>query len=151
MEHDPESAASQNADPEDISGVPNPPRIWLWCLILVLIAAGGVLGARPVWRALKATRAEKHLRLAEDALRQGNLSDAVRQATLGLQLKPRDPRMMRTLGRTLSQANARAGLECWRQVLALPDASDQDRESFVDLCLALDQPQLAYSELKRLL
>jgi hypothetical protein len=125
--------------------------IVFWPLLIgVILLVGGVFGARPAWRGIKQYRAGKILEAGELLLAEDKPGQAIEKGRLALQLAPTSTRAYRLMAESLTRGGSRAALDFWQRLLATPDATPADRESFVELALQDNLLTLASGELDRL-
>ncbi len=129
------------------------PRPWrkrlLWGVLVGLVLA--LSAARPVYRGLKIRRAHGFAAEAEQHIQQQHWKEAFQKAQAAYQLTPQDARTLRVVARLYTLMRQEQALVFWDQLLALPEATDQDRRDCVRLALVLRKFDAGEPQLQRLL
>ena len=125
-------------------------RVVTWSSILVLLLAL-LVGAKPIYRVLKARRANQLAAEAETMVRAGKLNEAASKYRAALQLNPLGYRPLAGAARLATRGGRPEATDIWAQVLRLPDATSSDRQEYVALLLQRDATNTAQKIIEDLL
>lgn len=124
-------------------------------LILALVVVAGLLGAylgaRPVWRMIKAHRAQGFVHQAEEAFAKEKWAEAFERTRSAIQLAPTDPSVIRHAAYLYSHFASEAAFPYFDTLLASPNATTADREEFATLAFRVGNIELANSQVDELL
>jgi hypothetical protein len=109
-------------------------RLLIGAGIVLLLLVLGVF-ARPVYRGLKARRANQFAAAAEELIREGKLNDAASKYRAALQLDPLGYRPLSGAARLASRGGRPEALGLWQEVIRLPQCTASDRQEYVTLLL----------------
>lgn len=130
-------------------------RRWPWIVAgtLVVLIVAGALSARPAWRMVKSLRAQRFLQQSEEFIAQEEWTKALERVRSALQLAPEDPKVMRHAAQLYARfpPTAHLALDYYRSLLALPQATRQDREEYAAVALGLGDAAIAAPVLEELL
>ncbi len=115
------------------------------CLIL-----GVVIGATRTYHAVKRWRAQQLAAQSTVCLAKSNLLESQRKVQAALLLDPKEPAVLRAAVKTQAAAGRMGAIPIWQRLLALGQASIQDRRDYVEFCLKLKRLTLAEAELRKL-
>lgn len=117
----------------------------------MVLGIAGAFSARPVWRMIKAQRAESFAKEAEAMIRDEKWAQAFERTRSALQLAPSNPRVLRLAANLYSRAGTEMAYPYFESLLATPAATVDDREEYVSLALRTGQTEIAATQLRSLL
>lgn len=127
-------------------------RRWLFFgLIALLLLLTGLFGARPAYRQFKQWRAQRLAAESSRLLQQNELSQAQTKAQAAILLAPGEPAALRAMARALTRATNAAALQFWAQLLQSGQASESDRQAFVEQSIKAGAAGAAAQELRKLI
>src|SRR5216110_3123311 len=91
-------------------------RIFIACVVLMVVLIVGFFGARPAMHAIKAWQSRRHAEKAFVYIENENWLEARKEATAAYQLSPTEPESVRAVARFLSRTRQPDALEFWRQL-----------------------------------
>jgi Tfp pilus assembly protein PilF len=115
------------------------------------LALVGVVAFWKGYPIVKKSRAEKFATQAEAFLEKKDFQSAGRNLQLALQISPNDPRFLRLGARFYAEQRSANAFTYYSALLRSPEATDDDRYKFLELCLILGRGDLADPVLRRLL
>jgi len=108
--------------------------IIIWSSVLVLLLAL-LLGVKPVYRGLKARRANQLAAEAEGMVRDGKFTEAASRYRAALQLDPLGYRPLAGAARLATRGGRPEARDIWLQVMGLPEVTAADRQDYASLLL----------------
>ncbi|MDQ3120858.1 MAG: hypothetical protein M3Q89_15045, partial [Verrucomicrobiota bacterium] len=108
--------------------------IIIWSSVLVLLLAL-LLGVKPVYRGLKARRANQLAAEAEGMVRDGKFTEAASRYRAALQLDPLGYRPLAGAARLATRGGRPEARDIWLQVMRLPEVTSADRQDYANLLL----------------
>jgi hypothetical protein len=137
-------------------GVPETPpnisrrRIFIGAIALVILVAAS-LGARPAYRSFKSWRSQRLAAQAEQLLAQNDWERAQAKAQAALLLAPSGTAAIRAMALTLTRTTNVAAFQYWRLLINSRQASERDRQIFVEQSIRAGAAAIAAGELQLLL
>lgn len=125
-------------------------RAIVWSLTFVVLLAVA-LGARPVYRWLKALRAEQFAAAGDASAQTGKWDDAVQKYRAALQLDPLGYHGLEGAARLATRLGHPEAIDLWEQVYKLPQCTTADRQEYGELLVKLDRLIVAQRIIERLL
>lgn len=119
-------------------------------VVLMLIVAAASFGARPIYNKIKASRAEGFADEAQALLDRKSYPEATRKLSAALQIKPQEPRFLRIAAKLYTAQRSPLALRYYRDLLATPQATDEDRYEFIQTALLMGQTDAAEAVIRRL-
>jgi len=111
----------------------------------------GAFSARPVWRMIKAQRAQSFAKEAEALIREEKWAQAHEKLRLALQLAPKHPATLRLTAYFYARAGVEMAFPYFESLLATPSATPEDREEFAALALRTGHTEIAAGQIRDLL
>src|SRR5687767_9504046 len=110
-------------------------RAWTFRVLLLAIGFVLLLGARPTYRGFKGWRSRSLAGRAEDALARNDLTNAARHAQAAYLIRPGEPAALRSAARIQSKIGHPNATEFWQALISCGRATQEDRRSYVELCI----------------
>jgi hypothetical protein len=125
----------------------------LWIVLGVLVGLGvvGALSARPVWRAIKAKRAQGFAREATELIQQEKWAPAFEKTRSALQLAPTHPDILRLAAHLYARAGLETAFPYFETLLNHSQANRGDKEEYTALALATGHNDIASTQIRALL
>ena len=125
-------------------------RAIVWSSILVVLLTV-TLGARPVYRWLKALRSEQFAAAGDAFAQAGRWEDAAQRYRAALQLDPLGYHGLEGAARLATRLGGPEAIDLWEQVYKLPQCTTADRQDYGELLVKLDRLIVAQRIIERLL
>ena len=122
----------------------------IWIIVAVLLLAG-VIAAKPVYRRLKAFRADQFAAEGDQLVQAGKLNEAAGKYRAALQLTPIGYRPLKSAARLATRAGRPEAQSLWEQIVRLPECTNEDRQEYVAFVLQGTRPSAAEKILEGLL
>jgi hypothetical protein len=122
----------------------------VWSSILVVLLTVAV-GTKPVYRWLKARRAEQFAAAGDAFAQAGQWNDAAQKYRAALQLDPLGYRGLEGGARLATRLGRPEAVDLWEQVYKLPQCTTADRQEYADLLVKLDRLNVGQRIIERLL
>ena len=122
----------------------------VWSSILVVLLTVAV-GTKPVYRWLKARRAEQFAAAGDAFAQAGKWNDAAQKYRAALQLDPLGYRGLEGGARLATRLGRPEAVDLWEQVYKLPQCTTADRQEYADLLVKLDRLNVGQRIIERLL
>src|ERR1700693_469889 len=122
----------------------------VWSLILVVLLTVA-MGTKPVYRWLKARRAEQFAAAGDAFAQAGKWNDAAQKYRASLQLDPLGYRGLEGGARLATRLGHPEAVDLWEQVYKLPQCTTADRQEYGELLVKLDRLNIAPRIIERLL
>ncbi|MEY2531123.1 MAG: hypothetical protein QOI96_1208 [Verrucomicrobiota bacterium] len=129
---------------------PKKNRAILWIALSILLVAA-IAGAKPVYRWLKAKRAEHFAAEGARLFQQGKWNEAAGKYRAALQLDPLGYLPLEGAARLASRGNRPEAIDLWEQAIKLPQATNADRQEYAALLLKLGRLDAARKIIEQLL
>ena len=126
-------------------------RIVFWSSALVLLVLV-IAAAKPVYHWLKARRAKQLAAAAETLVHEGKLNEAAGKYRAALQLDPLGYTPLAGAARLATRGGRPEAADLWREVLRLPECTNEDRQEYAAFLLRegrLSQAKTLIEELLR--
>ena len=125
-------------------------RIRIAFIILAVVIAAGVFGARPAMNRIKAWQARRHAAKAFDDIENGTWIEARKEATAAYQLRPTEPQAVRAVARFLSRTRQPDALEFWQRLENLTPLTREDRQDEAAIAIAAGETARAEAAVQAL-
>ena len=125
-------------------------RRMVWIALLIGVLAGGMIGARPAWRAFKRWRADRMAEQGRAFMTAGNPEAALDQARKALQIASGSRKALRLALDSSEAARSPLVLGFASRLAQTPTASTADIQDAVRIALQFEQTKLASNLLGRL-
>ena len=122
----------------------------VWSSILVVLLTVAV-GTKPVYRWLKARRAEQFAAAGDAFAQAGKWNDAAQKYRAALQLDPLGYYGLEGGARLATRLGRPEAVDLWEQVYKLPQCTTADRQEYGELLVKLDRLNVAQGIIERLL
>ncbi|HEV3149164.1 MAG TPA: hypothetical protein VGZ24_10990 [Chthoniobacterales bacterium] len=109
------------------------------------------MGTKPVYRWLKARRAEQFAAAGDAFAQAGQWNDAAQKYRAALQLDPLGYRGLEGGARLATRLGRPEAVDLWEQVYKLPQCTTADRQEYADLLVKLDRLNVGQRIIERLL
>ncbi len=133
------------------AATPRLQRSWLALALVGVLAFAALLAARPTYRAVKRWRARGLADQAEKFLLAQKWKEASEKAQAAYQLNPVDPRTLRVVARLYADSGNELALSFWDSLIAMGQATPDDRRALVRLALQLGRLEPAAKQIGPLL
>ena len=121
---------------------------WVWVVLAVLILIGGaVLG----YRLMKIHRAERFATAGDSFVKAEKWNDAAMAFRVALELEPANYHALSSAARLATGGDRPEAIELWQRVVALPQATVQDRQDYAEYLIKTNRMALAEKILDPLL
>lgn len=120
-------------------------RRWLgWALVLSLaLAAAGVFGALPAYRALKRKRGKAAAARAETAMQAGRMEEALHQVRLAYSLSPAEPEVLRVVAAASLKVGSKEAFGHYQSLLSTGQARFEDRMGAVEAAMRVERGDIS--------
>jgi hypothetical protein len=122
--------------------------VWSSILVVLLTVA---LETKPVYRWLKARRAEQFAAAGDAFAQAGKWNDAAQKYRAALQLDPLGYRGLEGGARLATRLGRPEAVDLWEQVYKLPQCTTADRQEYAELLVKLDRLNVGQRIIERLL
>lgn len=120
-------------------------------VLAAVLAIGGWMSARPVYRIIKRQRALATLSATVAEMEAGKWVEAGRSLKVLLEMAPGEPKVIRLAAQFCTKRSLQEGFNYWQMLLNSPEATFEDHMGYAELAVNFNRADIAGPELRELL